>query len=135
VEITLTTPALLFPAISLLLLAYTNRYLAIARLIRELKSTYEKKKNPIHLRQIRVLQKRERFIRNMQAFAIASLFCSTFSMALIYFRKPEAAGYLFSASLILMVISLAISLRDILLAGEALRIELLDIAKSLHEED
>ena len=73
-DFTLTTPAILFPAVSLLLIAYTNRYLAIARLIRELKTAHGIQKNPIYLRQIRILKRRERFIRNMQMFAIASMF-------------------------------------------------------------
>ena len=71
-EISLTTPAILFPAVSLLLIAYTNRYLAITRLMRELKTSYLENHSPHHLKQINLLRKRERFIRNMQAFAIAS---------------------------------------------------------------
>lgn len=128
-EITLTTPAILFPAVSLLLIAYTNRYLAIARLIRELKNEYQQHRNPIHLSQIKILRRREKFIRNMQAYAIASLFCCTLSMALIFFGERHFAMYAFGTGLILMLISLGISLRDIFLAGAALKIELKDLEK------
>ena len=47
-EITFNTPALLFPAISLLLLAYTNRYLALANLIRKLHDEYMKGEKTIY---------------------------------------------------------------------------------------
>ncbi|MFI5134407.1 MAG: DUF2721 domain-containing protein [Chitinophagales bacterium] len=133
-QISLTTPAILFPAVSLLLIAYNNRYLAIARLIRELKSAYEEKRNPIHLRQIKVLKKRERFISNMQAFAISSILLCTISMALIYFGEGNWADYVFGGALVLMVISLGISLREIFMAGIALKIELEEL-EELSDED
>jgi hypothetical protein len=133
-DFTLTTPAILFPAVSLLLIAYTNRYLAIARLIRELKTAHRKQENPIYLKQIRVLKRRERFIRNMQAFAIASLFCCTFAMALIYLDEKSWGGMVFGAALLLMLISLAISFRDILMAGIALKIELEELEEELKED-
>ena len=135
-ELTITTPAILFPAVSLLLIAYTNRYLAITRLLRELKTSYEAKHNPVHLKQILVLRRREKFIRNMQIFAVASIFCGTFSIALIYFGEAKWASYIFGGALILMLISLAISLRDVFMAGIALRIELAEMEeKELKESD
>jgi hypothetical protein len=76
-ELSITTPALLFPAISLLMLAYTNRFLAIANLIRNLHDKYKKDPNEKHIvAQIRNLRVRIRLIRNMQAFGVISfLFC------------------------------------------------------------
>ena len=133
-DFSLTTPAILFPAVSLLLIAYTNRYLAIAKLIRELKTAHRKEENPIYLKQIRVLKRRERFIRNMQAFAIASLFCCTFAMAMIYLGENRWGGIVFGAALLLMLISLAISFRDILMAGIALKIELEELEEELRQE-
>ncbi|MEO5673724.1 MAG: DUF2721 domain-containing protein [Chitinophagales bacterium] len=130
-EVTLTTPAILFPAVSLLLIAYTNRYLAIARLIRELKIAHRKQENPIYLKQIRVLKRRERFIRNMQVFAIASLFFCTFSMALIFLGQIHAGMFSFGVALVLMLISLSISFRDTLMAGSALKIELDELEEEL----
>jgi hypothetical protein len=130
-QITINIPALLFPAVSLLLIAYTTRYLAIARLMRDLKQEYEKEHDLVSLKQIVFLKRRERFIRNMQTFAIASIFCCTFSMALIFFEEPRWGGYLFAAALILMLISLAIALRDIATAGGALMIELKEMEEHL----
>ena len=130
-EITLTTPAILFPAVSLLLIAYTNRYLAITRLIRELKTAYLVKRSPHYIKQIKLLKRREKFIRNMQTFAIASLFCCTFAMALIYFDEMKWGGYVFGTGLTLMIISLGIALRDIFMAGLALKIELEEMEEEL----
>ena len=133
-DITLTTPAILFPAVSLLLIAYTNRYLAIARLIRELKNEYQKQPNANDFNQIKLLKRRERFIRNMQAFAIASLFSSTFSIALIYFDEYRLGSFVFGFALLMMLISLGISFRDILMAGGALKIELEEMEEELKED-
>ena len=133
-DISLTTPAILFPAVSLLLIAYTNRYLAIARLIRELKNEYLKKPNTNDLNQIKLLKRRALFIRNMQAFAIASLFCCTFSIALIDFGMSWLGSWVFTFALLLMLISLGISFRDILMAGGALEIELEEMEEALKED-
>ena len=83
-EVSLTTPALLFPAISLLLLAYTNRFLTIAGLIRKLHETYQSKPSSKVKEQIRNLKKRVNLIRNMQVFGIFSLLLCVCSMFLIY---------------------------------------------------
>lgn len=130
-NLTLSTPALLFPAITLLLLAYTNRYLAIARLIRELKATYKQERSPLQIRQLVWLRRREQLIRYMQTFAIASLFCCVLSLALLFFQYATAATALFVLALVLMVVSLAITLRDILIAGKALHIELEELQEEL----
>ena len=68
----LTTPALLFPAISLLLLAYTNRFLTLAALIRELHGRYPKGHEDTVLGQIINLRTRVRLIRAMQALGVVS---------------------------------------------------------------
>src|SRR5436190_15784598 len=83
-DLTLTVPALLFPTVSLLLIAYTNRFLALASLIRGLKMRYNEEHNPNHIQQINTLRKRVFMIRNMQAFGIASLFFSVATMILIF---------------------------------------------------
>ncbi len=128
-EISLTTPALLFPAIALLLVAYTNRYLAIARLMRDLKEAWKKEQNTSAIRQLKLLRRRERYIRQMQALGIASMFCCALSMAFFYANKPSAGSAMFGLALLLMIGSLAFSLRDIFLAGGALRIEMEDLER------
>ena len=52
-EIDISTPALLFSAISLLILAYTNRFLTIAQIIRNLKKNYDDNHNKSILLEIK----------------------------------------------------------------------------------
>lgn len=83
-EFTLTTPALLFSAISLILLAYTNRFLSYAQLVRILKDKYEENPSAVAAAQIANLRKRLYLTRTMQELGIASLFMCVVSMFLIY---------------------------------------------------
>ncbi|MEQ9426644.1 MAG: DUF2721 domain-containing protein [Cyclobacteriaceae bacterium] len=123
-RIELTTPALLFPAISLLLLAYTNRFLSIGQLIRQLKGNIDDSNYSSINKQISNLQMRVTLIIWMQAFGVASLLLCSLSM-FILFNKAEVMGKLtFGISLVLMVISLLISFWEILISGKALGIEL-----------
>jgi hypothetical protein len=80
VELTLQTPSLLFPAVSLLLLAYTNRFLGLASLVRSLEGSYRQSREGRLLDQIRNLKRRLRLIRNMQLAGVLSLFCCTVTM-------------------------------------------------------
>ena len=126
-EISLTTPALLFPAISLLLLAYTNRFLALASLIRGLHSKYEQKHDQILYSQIRNLRKRVNLTRNMQALGISSLFLCVFTMFLLYAGEIRIGEYIFGVSLLLLMASLALSIREIQISTRALNIQLSDL--------
>ncbi|MEX1189151.1 MAG: DUF2721 domain-containing protein [Bacteroidia bacterium] len=123
-EVTLTTPALLFPAISLLLLAYTNRFLAIATLIRGLRNRYEEKPDANLLSQIKNLRKRIILIRNMQAFGIASILTCVFTMFAVYLGYQMLSGVLFGISLIFMILSLMLSFQETLISVSALKLEL-----------
>lgn len=124
-EINITTPSLLFPAISLLLLAFTNRFLALATLIRGLKKMYEDGSGDSRLiDQIDNLRKRVILIRNMQAFGIASLICCVLCMIALFEEWVIVAKYLFGLSLLLMVTSLLLSMRETLISVTALKIEL-----------
>ncbi|MCB1190268.1 MAG: DUF2721 domain-containing protein [Leptospiraceae bacterium] len=126
-EITLTTPALLFPAISLLLLAYTNRFLVIAQLTRGLHSKYiNDKNNPIFSRQIENLRKRIYLIRNMQAFGVSSLFFCVFCMLVLFAGQIFVGKILFGISLVLLMTSLGISIWEIQISVHALNIQLSD---------
>lgn len=126
-EITLTTPALLFPAISLLLLAYTNRFLAIATIIRSLHKMYVDNKKTVLEGQIKNLRKRLFLIRSMQFFGVGSLFMCVLSMIFIYLQYVTFGYAIFGFSLVLFLFSLFISLREIVLSTEALEIELSDM--------
>ena len=126
-EITLTTPALLFPAISLLLLAYTNRFLAIANIIRQLHKMYLDNPKSILEGQLKNLRLRLFLIRAMQFFGVASLFLCVLAMFFIYLRIGGWGELVFGISLVLLLVSLFISLREIQLSTKALEIELSDM--------
>jgi hypothetical protein len=126
-EITVTTPALLFPAISLLLLAYTNRFLTLANLIRDLHARYKASREPVILPQIANLRYRIVLIRDMQAFGVASLLMCTLCMFVLFAGLLVVGEITFGISLILMMISLGLSFREIQLSIGALELRLRDL--------
>jgi hypothetical protein len=127
-EINFNTPALLFPAITLLLLAYTNRFLAIASLIRKLHDEYSKgQKNKTLLGQLQNLKKRINYIKMMQALGVFSFLCCVVCMFSIYKGWPETAEYIFALSLLSLLLSLIVSLVEIFLSTKALELQLSDI--------
>lgn len=123
-ELTLTTPALLFPALSLLLLAYTNRFLTIAGLIRNLHKERDVAGEDRIRRQIENLNRRITLIRDMQLWGISSLFFCVASMFALFFRWIDAGEGLFAISLVCMMVSLGISIVEIRISVRALHIEL-----------
>ncbi len=127
-EINFNTPALLFPAITLLLLAYTNRFLAIANLIRKLHDEYiSGKKSNVLLQQLQNLKKRINYIRLMQALGVLSFLCCVVCMFSIYKEWKKAAELVFAASLLSLLASLIVSLVEIFQSTKALELELSDI--------
>lgn len=134
-ELTIQTPALLFPALSLLLLAYSNKFLAIASLVRKLSSDYEKKRQSLLISQISSLSRRLTLIRWMQVIGVASILLCVVTMYLIYRGWQLWAQVLFAASLLLMIVSLVISLVEIFLSAGALRLLLKDLAEKEKKAD
>jgi len=128
-EITLTTPALLFPAISLLLVAYTNRFLALGSRIRTLHTLYKSSPDDLIEGQIVILRKRVILIRNMQFLGVGSLFLCVLCMFMLFGGKLLLGKIIFGASLLFMLGSLGISLKEILISMEALDLELSDMEK------
>lgn len=126
-ELTLTTPGLLFSAISLLLLAYTNRFLTLANLIRTLHHQYEETGDKKKKDQIQNLQKRVSLIKNMQLLGIGSLFVSVFCMVALFAGLVVVGKILFGLSLIMLLISLALSIIEIQISVDALNIQLRDL--------
>lgn len=108
-EIDLTTPALLFSAISLIMLAYTNRFLSYAQLVRTLKEQYMENPSSVKAAQIANLRKRLYLTRAMQVAGIGSLLLCVVSMFFVYIRLHLLSAYIFGLALILLIISLAIS--------------------------
>ena len=126
-ELTLTTPALLFPALSLLMLAYTNRFLTLASLIRELHRRYQTEHEPGVAGQLNNLRRRVYIIRDMQAFGIASLFGCVLCMFLLFAGQLLAGEIVFGLALLLMLISLGLSFWEILISVDALRLQIRDM--------
>ena len=133
-EFSLTTPAVLFPAISLLMLAYTNRFLAVSNLIRSLKDKYEEHGNENNIVQIRNLKRRILLIRNMQMMGALSLFLCILSMFFIFENKAIMAKYIFSGGMIALILSIMLSMREIHLSVIALNVEMSDIEEQLKEK-
>jgi hypothetical protein len=133
-ELTLTTPALLFSAISLIMLAYTNRFLAYAAVIRKLHDIYLEKKQNSLLRQIKNLKLRLHLTRWMQIFGISSLLFCVLTMFLIYVNLQMVAVYMFGFALILLIISLALLIKEIQISAQALQHHIADIEEYLEKE-
>lgn len=127
-ELSITTPALLFPAISLMMLAYTNRFLAIANLIRNLHAKYKQAPDEKHIiTQIRSLRIRIRLIRSMQAFAVMSFLFCVVCMFAIFRGWTDASFIIFAVSVGSFITSLIMSLVEITMSMRALEVELSDI--------
>lgn len=126
-ELTLTTPALLFSAISLILLAYTNRFLAYATVVRSLHANFKENPNKVLLGQINNLRKRLRLTQAMQILGIASLLLCVLCMFLIYISLQGWAELVFGFALLLLIASLGLSIREIQISVRALDIHLNDM--------
>lgn len=127
-EISINTPALLFPAISLIMLAYTNRFLALASRVRNLHEKYNREINNIIIHgQIKSLKYRLKLIKNMQFLGVASFLLAIISMYTIYINQMLWAHLFFALSIISFVLSLIISLLEIIQSTKALELELSDI--------
>lgn len=127
-NLSINVPALLFPAISLIMLAYTNRFLALATLVRSLHTKYAANgKDAIIHNQIKNLRYRLRLIKNMQAYGICSFLSCIFCMFFIYLEKEIIGEILFAISLLFFIASLFTSLIEIQLSTKALEYELSDM--------
>ncbi|MFM2358544.1 MAG: hypothetical protein RLY16_537 [Bacteroidota bacterium] len=128
IELNINTPALLFPAITLLMLAYTNRFLSLAALVRKLHEEYIRgeKENNI-LNQIKNIRSRLNLIRYMQAFGVLSFLCCVLCMYCIFRVWLVTAHWIFAASLIFLLVSIVLSLIEINKSTKAIELELSDI--------
>lgn len=127
-ELQLSTPALLFSAITLLMLAFTNRFLAIATLIRGLHKNHLKSPDKeIIVEQIHNLRRRLTLIKNMQLFGVFSFLLCVVCMYLLFRGLTESANWVFVASMLSLLISLGLSLVEIQISTKALNLELGDM--------
>lgn len=125
-DFNLQTPTLLFSAISLLMLAYTNRFVVIANLIRELYAQHTKEPSDITFEQLANLRKRMRIIRNMQIFGGISFFFSVLSLLLLFASLDLFAKVAFGISIIMLLISLFLLIMELQISVHALNIQLKD---------
>ena len=128
-NMTLTTPALLFPAISLLLLAYTNRFLTLAQVIRQLHPGKSGPVTELAMRQLGGLKRRIGLIKLMQGFGVMSFLLCALSMFALFIELQTAGKVLFGLSLLALAVSLLVSLWEVLVSTEALNIVLGDMEK------
>ena len=117
----ITTPAVLFPTVSLLLLAYTNRFLALTAIVRQMDSSGEVEHE---FYQVKNLRKRLNYIKKMQYFGVSSLLMCAISMFFLFFQIDFVGKISFAISLVSLIISLLFSLLEIQISLEALRIHL-----------
>ncbi|MFP5039702.1 DUF2721 domain-containing protein [Parasediminibacterium sp. JCM 36343] len=127
-DISINTPALLFPAISLVMLAYTNRFLALSSRVRSLHELYIKHDNKhiIH-GQIKNLRYRLKLIRNMQMLGVLAFLCSILCMYMIYAGYMLIANWIFAGGMLSFAASLCVSLMEINLSNKAIELELSDM--------
>ncbi|MEN8203162.1 MAG: DUF2721 domain-containing protein [Bacteroidota bacterium] len=126
-QLSLTTPALLFSAISLLLLAYTNRFLAYATVVRNLHARYKENPDAMIVGQIQNLRKRLVLTRTMQLLGIGSLLLCVLCMFLVYIELQLTAEIIFGIALVMLIVSLAISVREIQISVKALDLHISDM--------
>ena len=126
-EFSLVTPTLLFSAVSLIMLAYTNRFLSYAQLVRNLKDKYVKDRSEVTAAQIANLRKRLNLTRSMQILGITSLFCCVVSMFFCFISLRVTAIIIFGIALLLLITSLGLSIRELVISTKALEIHLNDL--------
>nr|WP_153661035.1 DUF2721 domain-containing protein [Shewanella intestini] len=125
IHVSLTTPALLFPAISLLLLAYTNRFFSLAALIRKLSQD----KTPLHSDQLKNLSRRITIIKRMQEAGVTSFALCVVCMIFIYIGFNKTGSLVFGFSLLFLLYSLILSVIEIHISVDALNIHLKEMSK------
>ncbi|MFB9054875.1 DUF2721 domain-containing protein [Formosa undariae] len=129
-ELSLNTPALLFSAISLIMLAYTNRFLAYAAVVRDLHAKYLQNPDDRYIKQIKNIKKRLYLTRAMQIAGITSLLFCVLTMFLIYINQQTIAVWIFGIALILLIVSLGLLIMEIQISVKALEHHISDIENS-----
>jgi hypothetical protein len=126
IGITISTPALVFPALSVLILAYTNRFIAISKRVRALHAEHIQNPDENILQQILSLKKRLLYIRNTQTLAITGFLLNVLSIFLILIGHAKIATYIFAFGLVCIMASLVVCLMEIYMSVHALNIALID---------
>lgn len=122
----ISTPALVFPALSVLMLAYTNKFIAISKRVRTLHSDHQLNPSPKIHSQIKVMLKRMSYIRNMQITALSGFSSNLLSIAFIFMGFNTIALIFFTLGLLLVLISLIICIIEIYTSTETMALLLED---------
>lgn len=125
----LTTPALLFPAISLLLLAYTNRFLTLAQVIRQLNVSADRGA-PLVQCQLPGLKRRIALTQYMQGFGVLSFLLCALSMLALFLETQLVGQWMFGISIVALAVSLLLSLLEVLISTEALSLVVQDLERA-----
>lgn len=120
--LTISTPALLFPAVSLLFLAYTNRFLHLAALVRQLHRDWTERQDNCLRAQIDNMRKRLALIRWMQLLGAVSILLCVTAMVAVMIEANLAGWIAFLAALLFMGASLVCLILEIACSGGALKI-------------
>ena len=128
-ELTLITPTFLFSAVSLILLAYTNRFLAYTSLVRNLKVKYMENKSSVTKAEIENLKKRLKLTRLMQLYGVASLLLCVATMFLIYIGLQTVSAAIFAVALLFLITSLVLSVWEINISSKSIQIHLSDMER------
>ncbi|MHA8086676.1 DUF2721 domain-containing protein [Aquirufa sp. Wall-65K1] len=126
-ELSISTPALLFSTVSLLMIAFTNRFMSMASLIRDLHVKFQKNPEDAIFKQIENLRLRMKLIQSMQIIAIFSLLLSVMCMFLLFMNEEIIARWFFGIGLIGMSLALSLSAWEIIISTKALEVELSDM--------
>ena len=132
-ELSIGTPALLFSTVSLLMIAFTNRFMSMASLIRGLHEKFQQNPDDAIRTQIENLRLRMKLIQRMQIIAIISLMLSVVCMFLLFMNQQLIARWFFGIGLVGMCISLALSAWEITISTKALEVELYDMEESINK--
>ncbi len=129
-DIAVTTPALLFPAITILFLAYSNRFLTIATRIREKHADFNKTHSPIAEKQIVSFRRRLQYIVAMEMFAVLGIISCIISTGFIFYGFQYYGNVSFAISMLFIVLSLFASIIELFFSTRALNIELEDMEEN-----
>jgi hypothetical protein len=129
-DIAVTTPALLFPAITILFLAYSNRFLTIATRIREKHADFNKTQSPIAQKQIVSFRRRIGYIVAMEMLAVLGIISCIVSTGFIFYGLQYYGNVSFAVSMLFIILSLFASIIELVFSTRALNIELEDMEKN-----
>jgi hypothetical protein len=129
-DFTFSTPALLFPAVSLLFISYTNRFVSYADLVRRLHEQWRTDGSPVVAMQIANLRRRIVLIRNMQIAGAVSLVLCVLCMGALFVGALATAEILFGVALLAMLGSLLLLVVEVSISVRALGLQLGDLEQA-----